>query len=181
METLQQNYDTINLVSSSHDSDVFLVKKKETGERFLLKSLKEQKGVSGEAIQRKIRFRKEVDTVSSLDHPNIARPAETFADETTYSILYPYRRGTTLAKICEAKGAITPDEALLYGQQVLDALEYVHARGIIHCDLNPNNIYINEERGLELLDFGLSMLEEEALKLPENRIVGTMPYISTRS
>ncbi len=62
--------------------------------------------------------------------------------------------------------------------QVLDALEYIHARGIIHCDLNPHNIYINEERGLELLDFGLSMLEEEARKLPEGRIVGTMPYLS---
>ncbi|HUI90639.1 MAG TPA: AAA family ATPase [Chitinivibrionales bacterium] len=178
MEALQQKFDTINLVSSSHDSDVFLVKKKETGERFLLKSLKEQKGVSGEAIQRKIRFRKEVDTVSSLDHPNIAKPVLTFADEISYSILYPYRRGTTLAKIFEAKGAIAPDEALLYVQHVLDALEYVHARGIIHCDLNPNNIYINEERGLELLDFGLSMFEEEARKVPENRIVGTMPYLS---
>jgi signal transduction histidine kinase/tRNA A-37 threonylcarbamoyl transferase component Bud32/tetratricopeptide (TPR) repeat protein len=178
MQALKQHFDIINLVSSSRDSDVFLTRKKETGEHFLLKSLNEQKDASGESLQRKIRFRKEVDTVSSFDHPNIARPTETFADETTYSILYPYRQGTTLAKICESKKALAPEEALLYAHQILDALEYIHARGIIHCDLNPHNLYINEEKGLELLDFGLSMLEEEARKLPEGRIIGTLPYLS---
>jgi serine/threonine protein kinase/signal transduction histidine kinase/tetratricopeptide (TPR) repeat protein len=178
METLQQDFDIINLVSSSRDSDVFLTRKKETGEHFLLKSLNEQKDTSGDALQRKIRFRKEVDTVSSLDHPNIARPAETFASETTYSILYPYHDGTTLARICESRRALSAEEALLYAQQILDALEYIHARGIIHCDLNPHNIFVNEERGLELLDFGLSMFEDEAQKLPEGTIVGTVPYLS---
>src|SRR5271157_2686880 len=123
METLQQKFDLLNLVSSSRDSDVFLTRKKETGEHFLLKSLNERKDASDDALQRKIRFRKEVDTVSSLDHPNIAKPSETFADDTTYSILYPYRVGTTLAKICENRKTLSAEESLLYVQQVLDALE----------------------------------------------------------
>ncbi len=178
MKGLLTKFEVVNLISTSRDSDVFLTRKKETGEHFLLKSLKEHKDASSEALQRKIRFRKEVDTVSSFDHPNIAKPAETFADETTYSIVYPYRQGTTLAKICENKKALSPEEALSYARQILDALEYIHARGIIHCDLNPHNIYINDERGLELLDFGLSMFEDEARKLPEGAIVGTLPYLS---
>lgn len=178
MVILKRDFEIVSLVSEGRDNDVFLTRRKETGEQFLLKSFKDHKGITGDGLHRKIRFRKEVDIISSFDHPNIARPADTIADDSGYSILYPYRQGVTLSRILENRRFMSPEEALSYGLQVLDALEYVHARGIIHCDLNPNNIYINEDKGVELLDFGLSMLEEEAQKLPEGRIVGTIPYLS---
>jgi len=147
METLQQKFRHNQSYFLQPRQRRILVKKKETGERFLLKSLTEQKGVSGDAIQKKNTVQKRGRHRIFARPPNIARPALTFADETTFSILYPYRRGSSSCKICEVKGAIAPDETLLYVQQVLDALEYIHARGIIHCDLNPNNIYINERTG----------------------------------
>jgi|WetSurMetagenome_2_1015567.scaffolds.fasta_scaffold00027_10 serine/threonine protein kinase/signal transduction histidine kinase/tetratricopeptide (TPR) repeat protein len=178
MYTLKRDFEIITLISEGRDNNVFLTRRKETGEQFLLKSFKHQPAGTGEGLHRKIRFRKEVDMISSFEHPNIARPVDSFLDESGYSILYPYRLGETLAHVLRNRTFLPPDEALSYGLQLLDALEYIHARGIVHCDLNPNNIYINEDRGLELLDFGLSMPEEDAQKLPEGKVLGTMPYLS---
>ncbi|MEM7827572.1 MAG: hypothetical protein QXD72_02575, partial [Candidatus Aenigmatarchaeota archaeon] len=44
--------------------------------------------------------------------------------------------------------------------------------------INPNNIFVTEEYGLKLLDFGYSLTEDEAVKVPEDNIIGTFPYLS---
>ncbi len=176
--TFSREFDIVNIVSSSQDSEVVLTRKKETGEQFILKSLNETNGNSNDLVSRKLRFKREVDIVSSFEHPRIAKPAETFTDDKNISILYPYKNGKTLAKIIEETSMFSIDDTLLYIYQILDALEYIHSRSIIHCDVNPYNIYVDENRGVELLDFGLSMTEEEAQKLPEGQIIGTIPFLS---
>lgn len=178
MDSLSAKFDFLNPVSVSRDSDVYLVKKRESDEHFLLKSLKENSTSGNDTITRKIRFRREMDIVSALDHPSIARPVETFVDDKTYSIIYPYRKGQTLAKTLKEGARFSETDSVNIVFQILDALGYIHARGIIHADINPYNIFLDEEKGVELLDFGISMTEEEARKLPEGRIVGTMPYLA---
>jgi serine/threonine protein kinase/signal transduction histidine kinase/tetratricopeptide (TPR) repeat protein len=178
METLSSNFDLLRTVSTSHDSDVFLIRKKDSDEHFLLKTLKENFKAGKDTVNRKIRFRREMDIVSALDHPSIARPIGTFVDEKTYSIIYPYRKGQTLAKTLEESVRFSENESINIIFQILDALGYIHARGIIHADINPYNVFLDDEKGVELLDFGISMTEEEARKLPEGRIVGTLPYLA---
>jgi serine/threonine protein kinase/signal transduction histidine kinase len=178
MENLSFKYDLLNPISVSRDSDVYLIRKKDTDEHFLLKSLKENSGAGKDTISRKIRFRHEMDTVSALDHPKIAHPIATFVDGNSYSIIYPYRKGQTLAKTLEQGINLSENESINIVLQILDALEYIHARGIIHVDINPYNVFLDDEIGVELLDFGISMTEEEARKLPDGRIVGTLPYLA---
>jgi serine/threonine protein kinase len=112
MDTLFSKYDLLNPVSSSHDSDVYLIKKKDSDEYFLLKSLKENIGSGKDTVNRKIRFRREMDIVSALNHPSIARPVGTFVDDKTYSIIYPYRKGQTLAKALEERIHFSENEAV---------------------------------------------------------------------
>jgi serine/threonine protein kinase/signal transduction histidine kinase/tetratricopeptide (TPR) repeat protein len=178
MEPFANKYELITSISTGHESDVWLVRKKDSDEQFLLKSLKEYLGPSKEVINRRIRFCHEMDIVSSLDHPKIARPIDTFVDDKTYAIIYPYRKGQTLAKALDKGAAYSENDAINIVFQILDALEYIHVRGIIHADINPYNVFLDDEKGFRLLDFGISMTEEEARKLPEGRIVGTLPYLA---
>ena len=177
MLNLQSKYDLLNPISKSRESDVFLIRKKEKTELFLLKSIKQADG--GETlIDLKKRFYREMDIVSSLDHPNIAKPSDTIIEDDNFSIIYPYEKGDTLAQLFEVREKFIEHDALNIAKQLLNALAYVHSRGIIHADINPHNIFITEKKGLQLLDFGFSLTEDEARKVPEGRIIGTFPYLS---
>ncbi len=178
MESIKMKYNLLELISQSQDSRVYLARKKDSRDYFLVKSLKERKDTAANIIDRKILFRKEINIVSSLDHPNIVKIVDTHFDGRTYTLIHPYRKGSTLAHIFRESASFSPPDSLYLIIQLLDALDYVHLRGIVHCDINPNNIFVDDEKGVILLDFGYAMTEEEAVKLPEGTIVGTTPYLS---
>ena len=175
IETLSPTYELLDTVSSSSDSDVSVIRDRQSGELFLLKYLKNR---AEGGLERKLRFKHEMDIVSSLDHPNIAKPSFSLGSKDMDSIAYPYRKGRTLSSILAAASNLSPLEAMNITRQLLDALEYLHGRGIIHCDINPNNLYVDDDKGLQLLDFGMSMTGDEAAQVPEGRTVGAMPWLS---
>jgi serine/threonine-protein kinase len=152
IETLSQAYELLDTISSSDDSDVSIIRHRENGECFLLKHMKERPD-NGNDPERKLRFKHEIDIVSSLDHPNIARPVLLPTVSDADSIVYPYRKGQTLSSLLEVVSKFSPLEALQITQQILDALEYLHGRGIVHGDINPNNLYVDDDKGVQLLDF----------------------------
>jgi len=171
-------YIHLNSISSSLHCDVYLVRKEGSEDICILKSLRKPDPESSSQTATKLRFRKEIDLVSSFDHPNIAKPIDSFAEEDSFSIVYPFRNGKTLARMLEEGMAFSETDSANIILQVLDALEYIHTRSIIHCDINPCNIFIDDEKGSQLIDFGLSLTIEEAERIPEGRIFGTIPYLS---
>jgi len=178
METLKSKFDILDTISDTKYNTVTLIRKKETEDYFLLKSFKEREGSSKKQIDRKILFRKEINILSSFDHPNIVKLADTYFDGKKYYLFFPHRPGKTLQALLQEGMPFTCSDSLNLVIQLLNALEYVHLRGIIHCDINPNNIFVDDEKGVTLLDFGNALTEEEAIKLPEGTIIGTPPYLS---
>jgi serine/threonine protein kinase/signal transduction histidine kinase len=177
MDEFLGNYELLNTIAKSRESDVFLVRRKGSSQPLLLKSIKQSENGAGR-IELERRFYHEMEIVASLDHPNIAKPCDTIIEGDAFSILYPYERGDTLARLFEIKAAFPEYDALRIVKQLLNALIYVHGRGLIHSDINPHNIFVTEEKGVQLLDFGFSMTEDEARKVPEGVVVGTFPYLS---
>lgn len=178
MEGLSRRYEFISRLCGSLDNEVFLVEEKATGTRYLLKALRRDATGPGVRIDRKLRFRREMELVSALDHQHIAAPVTTYSSETAYAIVYPSQPGRTLSEILEKGPSLPPRETLTVVAQLLSALEHVHGRGIIHCDIAPHNIFIADQGGVLLLDFGLALWEEQAAALPEGRVLGTLPYLS---
>ena len=132
---------------------------------------------------------KEIDIISSLDHPNIARFYETFHDERYFHIVTELCRGKELTKLLKQNGGkLNERKCRIIIMKILHAINYCHSHGIVHCDLKPDNIIFespNEEEenedilnllDLKLLDFGLSSRIKKNEKL--NNTVGTAYFIA---
>ena len=133
---------------------------------------------------------KEIDIISSLDHPNIARFYETFNDDRYFHIVTELCRGKELSKLLKQNGGkIKEKNCRIIIMKILHAINYCHSHGVVHCDLKPDNIIFetpNEEENedenilslldLKLIDFGLSSRIKKNEKL--NHTVGTPSFIA---
>ena len=99
-------------------------------------------------------FLEEGRTLALLDHPNIVTVFRCFEANGTAYLLMPYYRGEALHKLLRRTGTLTADEALALSLPLLNALEYIHQKGVTHQDIKPANIYIMENGEPILLDFG---------------------------
>src|SRR5882672_11041212 len=101
------------------------------------------------------RFRREAQTLASLNHPNIA--AIYGLEETAGAphLVLEFVEGETLAARL-SRGALPQSEALALGIQIAGAIEAAHERGVVHRDLKPGNVMINRAGMAKVLDFGLA-------------------------
>ena len=130
------------------------------------------------------RLEREAKLLASLNHPNIATIYEELEEtkDIGYLVL-EYVAGETLAERL-ARGRLEPEEALLLGLQITEAVSAAHSKGVIHRDLKPSNIKIDPEGAVKVLDFGVAKMIgaevsdlESTITLP-GRIIGTPAYMS---
>jgi len=153
------------------------------GRRVALKFLPENLARDQKALQR---FEREARAVSSLNHPSICTLYEVEEHDSQPVIVMELLEGESL-KDRIRKGPISGDELLDIGIQTSEGLEAAHAKGIIHRDIKPGNIFIVGAGRVKILDFGLAKVvpgdvpehesEEESLTL-EGIIPGTTSYMS---
>jgi serine/threonine-protein kinase len=105
--------------------------------------------------ERMARFEREARLLPSLDHPNIGAIYVLEESNGTRSLVLALIEGPTLADHIAA-GPIPLEEAIHIAQQIAEALEYAHDRGVIHRDLKPANVKITPEGAVKVLDFGLA-------------------------
>jgi YVTN family beta-propeller protein len=125
------------------------------------------------------RFARETELAVSLEHPNVV-PIHDAGD--VAGRLYLAMRlvaGTDLRKLLRAEGALEPSRALAICRQVANALDAAHAKGLVHRDVKPSNILLDEAEHVYLADFGLTRhLEDKGALAGEGRSVGTPAYLA---
>ncbi|MDX1548008.1 MAG: serine/threonine-protein kinase, partial [Rhodothermales bacterium] len=132
--------------------------------------------LSGDARARQ-RFVAEARAASALDHPHICTIYDVgqAEDGRTY-IAMAYYEGQTLKERL-AGGPLPAGEAVAVASQVAEALAAAHARGIVHRDVKPGNIFLTEAGAVKLLDFGLAKTAGTDLTRPGTTL-GTVAYLS---
>jgi serine/threonine-protein kinase len=105
--------------------------------------------------ERQARFQREAQVLASLDHSNIAAIYGLEESAGVTALVLQLVEGDTLADRI-ARGAIAVGEALPIAQQIAEALEAAHEKGVIHRDLKPANVKITPEGQVKVLDFGLA-------------------------
>lgn len=107
------------------------------------------------------RFVEEAKTTVALAHPNIVPVYELGVELGTYFLAMEYVEGASLAELLRAvqKGnkPLTPEEGAYVGVEVCRALDYAHRRmNVVHRDVTPRNVMVDEEGGVKVIDFGIS-------------------------
>jgi len=115
-------------------------------------------------------FRVEIECLKQLDHPNIISVLDVFDDPLGFSM--PYIVGDMLVDLIERE-SLSAQQILTITISLFKALEHTHGKGILHCDLKPNNVICTEERIPILLDFGLAQLQSKRAPLA----VGSTQYM----
>ena len=127
------------------------------------------------------RFEREAQLLASLNHPNIAAIHELGRIQDTTFLVLELVEGEDLADRLK-RGPIPVDEALAIARQLIDALEFAHAKGIIHRDLKPPNIKLREDGTIKVLDFGLAKaLVDETETNPESSQSPTLTRAATQA
>ncbi len=125
------------------------------------------------------RAEREVDAATRLRHPRCLRALALARDDRHVYVAYPYVEGRTLRDALRA-GAVDDWSAVEAAAQVLEALDHAHSKGVVHRDVKPANIMLEDgdEVSVRLLDFGLAQLEHADTLTAVGDVPGTLAYIA---
>jgi serine/threonine protein kinase len=123
------------------------------------------------------RFRREIQMLGALSHPNIASLHNAFYHDGQLIMIMELVSGETL-RSKSIRTLLSIPQVLRYARQILSALEYAHQRNVVHRDIKPSNIMITEEDEVKLLDFGIAITDRSAELTAPGFLVGSISYMS---
>ena len=124
------------------------------------------------------RFRQEARAVAKLTHPNVVAVIDAGEDGGHPYIVFEYVKGETLKQRISRIGALDTQEAIAYAIEVARGLSVAHARQMVHRDIKPQNVLIDEEGRAKLTDFGISRQLEQQGMTATGRVLGTTDYVA---
>ena len=127
------------------------------------------------------RFRREATAAANLNHPNIVGVYDWGEAEGTYFIVMEYVDGRSLSQILRADGPLHPDRVADVGADVAAALGFAHRNGVVHRDVKPGNVLVDQGGQVKVADFGIaraiSATSDENLT-QAGTVMGTATYFS---
>ncbi len=169
------DYELLEVISRGGMGIVFKARQRSLNRIVALKMILAGSLAGSEEVQR---FRAEALAAASLTHPGIVRIYDVGQERGRYFFTMRYVDGESLAARLE-RGPLPPEEAARLIQRVARAVDYAHARGIVHRDVKPGNVLLDVEGVPSLSDFGLAKWSELRNDLTmTGQILGTPNYMA---
>jgi serine/threonine protein kinase len=124
------------------------------------------------------RFRREARIASALAHEHVVSVVDFGEASGRLYIAARYVRGFTLSEQIASEGALSLPKALRLAGDLTSALEALHLRGLVHRDVKPGNVMIDERGAAALTDFGLARGVAETVMTKTGAVVGTLDYLA---
>jgi serine/threonine protein kinase len=124
------------------------------------------------------RFYSEAIKVAKSKHPNIVDVYDYGQMESDYFISMEFIAGITLKTFIDEKKKIPILDILVIAKKIFEALAHSHKNKVIHRDIKPKNIMVNNENEIKVVDFGIAVLRDELKKENRDAICGTPLYMS---
>jgi len=167
-------YRVLSRLGSGGMADVYLAEDQLLGRQVAVKVLHHHFAEDQEFVER---FRREASSAAALSHPNIVGIFDRGEWNGTYYIAMEYVGGRSLKTIVREQGALDPATAIDIVVQILRAARFAHKRGVIHRDLKPHNVILDEEGRARVTDFGIARAGASDMTLTGS-IMGTAQYLS---
>ena len=124
------------------------------------------------------RFRREAQAAARLSNQNLVSVFDTGSDDGVHYIVMEFVEGKTLADYLSGGGRIMPERAIDIATDVCRALEAAHAQGVIHRDIKPGNIMLDQRGDVKVTDFGIARVTTNETVAQTAAVLGTASYLS---
>jgi serine/threonine-protein kinase len=145
------------------------------GRTVAIKLLKEDLSEDPRFIER---FRREARAAGALSHPSVARVFDYGEDAGRHYIVMELAQGRDLARLLREEGALAPERAAEIGAQIADALAHAHSAGLVHRDVKPANVIVDDNDRVKVTDFGIARAAGDSTLTATGSVLGTAHYIS---
>jgi serine/threonine-protein kinase len=173
--TLNGRYRLEDRIGSGGMSTVYCATDQTLQRKVAIKLMNREIATDSDQLER---FRREARAVAQLSHPHIVGVIDYGEDDGRPYIVFEYVEGETLKERIRRSGRLPITEAVAYAIEIARALGTAHARHIVHRDVKPQNVLIDEEGSAKVTDFGIARtLDEEGLTA-DGRVLGTTDYVS---
>jgi protein kinase X len=153
-----EDFEQLQTIGTGTFGRVYLVKHMESGLYFAMKVLKKADVVRLKQVSH---LKSERAILARVQHHNVVNLVRSFQDETCLYMLLEYVMGGELFTHLRRAKRFSTDVARFYCAEVVAALEYLHAKGIVYRDLKPENLLLDSNGGLKITDFGFAKVVED--------------------
>ena len=168
-------FEVVRLLGRGGMGEVHLCRDTKVGREVAIKFLRLDLVADAPLLER---FRREARAVGQLAHAHIVTLYDYEVDASGTYLVMELLRGVDLAAHVRANGPLAPAEVRRIALQVLDALEYAHARQIVHRDIKPSNLFLQENGVVKVLDFGLARSAGDGSLSIVGAGLGTADYVA---
>ncbi|MGM7681749.1 Stk1 family PASTA domain-containing Ser/Thr kinase [Cytobacillus sp. Hm23] len=172
---LNDRYDIVEVVGGGGMANVYLAKDMILDREVAIKVLRLDFSHDEEFIRR---FRREAQAATSLAHPNIVTIYDVGEEDNIYYIVMEYVRGKTLKQYIQAYAPLSVQETLNIMEQLTSAISHAHQNQIVHRDIKPQNILVNNNGTVKITDFGIAMALSSTTITHTNSVLGSVHYLS---
>ena len=176
------NYVLLDLLGSGGMGSVYLARHTTMNRYAAIKVISKKVGKDPDSLPR---FIAEARATASLDHPNIVRAYDVDSEADRFYIVMEYVPGNNLEEIVELDGPLDFVFIVDCVRQAADGLAHAHGRNMIHCDIKPSNLLVNDQDVVKILDMGMARLvrkeernEDDSSIRRNERLLGTVDYMA---
>ncbi|MGD0167911.1 MAG: Stk1 family PASTA domain-containing Ser/Thr kinase [Gaiellaceae bacterium] len=167
-------YKVLKRLGAGGMATVYLAEDQELGRRVAIKILNAKHAGDEQFVER---FRREASSAAGLSHPNIVQIYDRGKAEGTYYIAMEVIEGRSLKELIIERGPSPLPVAINYGRQILAALRFAHRNRVVHRDIKPHNVLVDEEGRVKVTDFGIARAGTSEMT-EVGSIIGTAQYLS---
>jgi serine/threonine protein kinase/predicted Zn-dependent protease len=173
--TFAGRYQVIEELGHGGMGRVYKVEDTKIGEKIALKLIRPEAGIDKKSLER---FSNELKLARKIRHKNVCQMFDLGEDQGTRYITMEYVHGEDLKQLIRKVGRLSPSQAVGIARQVCDGLEEAHKLGVVHRDLKPQNIMVDEDGKARIMDFGIARSLSGKSMTGAGVMIGTPEYMS---